>query len=605
VLVPAARVPCSGYAGPGLVRAVLVWCLSRACAGVNTSAGGRRSVPGSMSGPQTGRASLARPTLCAATPFVTRTAEIFDEPPPTASPRGVANPAPSPSAPRSQRPSGDAPVPSCAPSTQAQTLYLRSGEIQTIIWTTGLRPDLSWLDAPIFDRKGRVDHDGGVTASSGLYLIGMPFLRRENRHSLTAPPPTPLISPTTSCVTSIPPKENPMDNHYDVIVVVGGRVAGAATAMLLARSGLRVLVIEAARQGTDTLSTHALMRGGVTQLHRWGLLDAVIATGTPANRATQFTYGDDTETIEIRTRDGISALRAPRRTVLDALLLDAAREAGAEIRSPARVTRLLIDRDIVRGVEGITRGTNARFQATATITVGADGRGSMVADAVDAEFQRRGTASGAIIYGYFPGLARDRYHWAYRPGVTAGVVPTGDGLACIWAGTPTARFDTLRPNSLETSFRLLLAEAAPKVAQSIAHTASADRLRGFPGVPGYIRSCGGPGWALVGDAGYYKDPITAHGITDALRDAELLARAVLAAPRGRPAQLAALRDYQHIRNRLSEPLFDVTERIASYQWDLAELREHLLALSQAMQPEVDALLGLDRPDDQSRPLLAG
>ena len=259
----------------------------------------------------------------------------------------------------------------------------------------------------------------------------------------------------------------------------------------------------------------------------------------------------------------------------------------------------------MRGVEGIVRGAGASFQATATITVGADGRGSMVAEAVDSEFERRGNASGAIIYGYFPGLARDRYQWTYQLGAAAGVVPTGDGLACVWAGTATARFNALRHNSLETSFRSLLAEAAPQVAQSIANTASAGRLRGFPGIPGYIRSCGGPGWALVGDAGYYKDPITAHGITDALRDADLLARAILDAPRGGPAQLAALHDYQHTRNRLSENLFDVTERIASYQWDLAELRTHLLALSQAMRPEVDALLGLDRSDDQSRPLLAG
>jgi len=385
-----------------------------------------------------------------------------------------------------------------------------------------------------------------------------------------------------------------METNYDVIVV-GGRVAGAATAMLLARAGLRVLVIEASRQGTDTLSTHALMRGGETQLHRWGLLEAVIATGTPAIRATDFTYGDDTETVEIHAYDGISALRAPRRTVLDALLLDAAREAGAEIRSPARVTRLLTDRGRVQGVEGgIMRGADTAFRATATITVGADGRGSMVAEAVDAEFQRRGTASGAIIYGYFPGLPSDRYHWIYRPGVTAGVIPTGDGLSCVWVGTPTARFDSLRPNRLETSFRSLLAEAAPQVAQSIANSASAGRLRGFPGMPGYIRSGGGPGWALVGDAGYYKDPITAHGITDALRDAELLARAVLDTPCAGTARLNALHEYERTRDRLSEPLFDVTERIASYDWDLAALRGHLRELSGAMRPEVDTILGFDQ-----------
>ena len=143
------------------------------------------------------------------------------------------------------------------------------------------------------------------------------------------------------------------------------------------------------------------------------------------------------------------------------------------------------------------------------------------------------------------------------------------------------------------------------MAQSIATTASVGRLRGFPGTPGWIRSSGGPGWALVGDAGYYKDPITAHGITDALRDAELLARAVLDAPHGGHAQIGALRYYQHVRNLLSEPFFDLTERIASYQWDLAELRGLLRSLSRAMHPELDALLGLDRPDDQSRPLLAG
>ncbi|BCI87312.1 hypothetical protein NIIDMKKI_25180 [Mycobacterium kansasii] len=151
-----------------------------------------------------------------------------------------------------------------------------------------------------------------------------------------------------------------MDNHYDVIVI-GGRCAGASTAMLLARAGLRVLVVEAARRGTDTLSTHALMRGGVLQLHRWGLLDAVVASGAPAVRATQFSYGDEVETIDIRPGDGISALRAPRRTVLDALLLDAAAAAGAEIRSPARVTRLLSRDGRVCGVDGVNRETETHF----------------------------------------------------------------------------------------------------------------------------------------------------------------------------------------------------------------------------------------------------
>jgi 2-polyprenyl-6-methoxyphenol hydroxylase-like FAD-dependent oxidoreductase len=384
-----------------------------------------------------------------------------------------------------------------------------------------------------------------------------------------------------------------MDHHYDAIVV-GGRCAGAATAMLLARGGLHVLVVEAARPGTDTLSTHALMRGGVLQLHRWGLLDAVIDAGTPTIASTEFAYGDDIETVDIRPSGGISALRAPRRTVLDSLLLEAARAAGAEVRIPARVTRLLTDGGRVRGIEGIERGTGTRFRATAPLTIGADGRNSTIAQAVDASVRRRGTASSAVVYGYFRGLPRDRYHWAYRPGVAAGVVPTGDGLACVWAGTASARFAQQRSPGLDATYWSLLTEAAPGLARSIGAAPPVGTLRGFPGQPGWIRASAGPGWALVGDAGYFKDPITAHGITDALRDAELLARAVLNAPRRGKAQLNALLDYERTRDRLSEPLFGITERIASFKWDLAELRGHLRELSNAMRPEVNALLAFDQ-----------
>src|SRR6266536_664185 len=161
-----------------------------------------------------------------------------------------------------------------------------------------------------------------------------------------------------------------MDPRYDTIVV-GGRCAGAATAMLLARGGLRVLVIEAGRPGTETLSTHALMRGGVLQLDRWGLLDAVVAAGTPAIRYAEFVYGEQVETLDIRPGGGVCALYAPRRTLLDPLLLEAARAAGAEVRTAARVTGILTDEHGVYGVDGVQRGRP--FRATAALTIGTDG----------------------------------------------------------------------------------------------------------------------------------------------------------------------------------------------------------------------------------------
>ena len=173
------------------------------------------------------------------------------------------------------------------------TLDLRSGEIRTILWATGFRPDLSWLDVPVFDRKGRIRHDGGVTASPGLYLIGMPFLRRRKSSFIDgAAADAADLSDHLARYLDIQLRSIPWTTTTTRSSSADA-CAGAATAMLLARGGLRVLVIEAARRGTDTLSTHALMRGGVLQLHRWGLLDAVVAAGTPAIRATEFSYGDD------------------------------------------------------------------------------------------------------------------------------------------------------------------------------------------------------------------------------------------------------------------------------------------------------------------------
>jgi flavin-dependent dehydrogenase len=376
--------------------------------------------------------------------------------------------------------------------------------------------------------------------------------------------------------------------RYDAIVV-GARVAGAATAMMLARRNLRVLLVDRARPGTDTLSTHALMRGGVYQLQRWGLLDRVVEAGTPPVRRTTFRYEDGSHEIPIKAKGGVDALYAPRRTVLDPILATAAEEAGADVRFGVTVTGLL--RDATGRVTGIEARDRAgrTMTARAPVTVGADGLNSFVARTVRAPVYRRGANAGAFIFGYWSGLENDGYEWCYRPGVGAGLIPTNDGQTVAWVGASSQRFFAELRRDLHASFHQVLAEAAPAdVVDRVTAARRTSPLRGFPGVPGFLRQPAGPGWALVGDAGYFKDPITAHGITDALRDADLLARAVSAG--GDPEALTA---YQHRRDAMSIPLLAASDQIASYQWDMPRLRELLLDMNKAMNAEFAELQDLD------------
>jgi len=385
-------------------------------------------------------------------------------------------------------------------------------------------------------------------------------------------------------------------SRHDV-VVVGGRVAGAATAMLLARRGVRVLVLERApTPGTDTLSTLALMRAGVLQLGRWGLLGRLEAAGTPPVRQTVVHYGDEAELVPIKEKAGVAALYAPRRTVLDAMLVEAAAEAGAEVRFGAAVADVVRENGRVAGVAGRDRDGQA-FEARASLVVGADGMSSVVARAVGAPTTWQGKSAGAFVYGFWTGLDVPGYEWFYRVGATAGIIPTNDGRHCVWAGARPERFRELARGGLERCFDELLAEAAPEAVGAVAGGRREERLRGFPGLPGYLRKPWGAGWALVGDAGSFRDPIGAHGITDALRDAELLARevpAVLADPAGEGRALAG---YGRRRDEAAVPLAEITDAVASYAWTLPELRDLLIALSKAMGREVEMLTGLDAVTD--------
>jgi 2-polyprenyl-6-methoxyphenol hydroxylase-like FAD-dependent oxidoreductase len=210
------------------------------------------------------------------------------------------------------------------------------------------------------------------------------------------------------------------DGHdYDVIVV-GARAAGAATAMLLARLGWRVLALERTQRGTDTLSTHALMRGGVLQLHRWGLLDAVKAAATPPIRTTTFHYGDESVRLSMKPSAGIDALFAPRRTVVDPILVDAAIEAGAEVRFGVTVSALrrAWDGRVVGVKTRDAEGTTSDLRAS--LVVGADGARSFVARSVGAAVTHRAVHTSSVVYAYFGDEGEDArsfegYEWCYPP----------------------------------------------------------------------------------------------------------------------------------------------------------------------------------------------
>ena len=358
--------------------------------------------------------------------------------------------------------------------------------------------------------------------------------------------------------------------------------------MLLARQGMRVLVVDPTSRGSDTLSTHALMRGGVLQLHRWGLLDAVRAADTPTIRTTTFHYGDEAIEVSIKERDNVDGLYAPRRTVLDAILCDAALAAGAEVVHGHSVV------DVLRAPDGRVRGANIAgadqhvINVAADLVIGADGVRSRVARILEAELDYTVLHTTASIYGYWKDLGWEGFHWLYNIGGAVGSIPTNDGDTCVFASLPPTRFEEERANGLDALYHAVLSEVSPELARSVNASEASGKLRAFAGTTGFLRRSSGPGWALVGDAGYFKDPITAHGITDALRDAELLARAVADGGGG------ALAGYQETRDGLVKGLLDVTDHIASFEWDLDEAKEDHLVLSREMNAEVGLLRALDQ-----------
>jgi flavin-dependent dehydrogenase len=388
-----------------------------------------------------------------------------------------------------------------------------------------------------------------------------------------------------------------MTPEYDVIVV-GARVAGASTAMLLARLGHRVLMVDRASMPSDVVSTHAILRSGVLQLTRWGLLDRLVAAGTPPVKDIILGFGDERISFQVRPEYGVDTLFAPRRHLLDAILVEAAEEAGAELVDRTRMIDLIRgDRGEVAGI--LVKRGGEEVALTSRMVVGADGVWSRTADLIGADAYESHPATNAVNYAYYSGVDADGFWFQFTPGVNAGVIPTNDGLCCVFVGRLDDRSAEFRADP-EAEFNRLLHRAGADLAERVQAGSRATPFRGTPGLPGFVRRPWGPGWALVGDAGYTKDPISAHGISDALRDAELCARAVDRSLCRPGEAVAAMSRYQATRDLLSLRMFRESGALAGYRWDAAEASTRMRAISESVRAECAYLEAL--PEWTTRPL---
>ncbi len=379
-----------------------------------------------------------------------------------------------------------------------------------------------------------------------------------------------------------------MATQYDAIVV-GARCAGSPTAMLLAREGYRVLVVDRATFPSDTISTHHLHAPGVAALRRWGLLDRLIEAGTPPID----TYAVDFGPFTIMGTPGTAY--APRRTVLDKLLVDAASDAGVEIREGFIVEGLVFEDGRVAGIRG-HRKDEATVTERARVVVGADGRYSLVADAVGAEEYDTKPKLLASYYSYWSDVPLDgRFGNWVRPYRGMAAWPTNDGLTLVIAGWPYREVEANRTD-VERHFYETL-DTAPEFAERVRAGRREERFVGAA-VPGYFRTPFGPGWALVGDAGYNTDYITAQGITDAFLHAELCARALHETLAGERPFDEAMEEYRTARDAQVKPMYELTAEFASLEPAPPELQQLLAAVAQSQEAMDDfarVLAGITSP----------
>jgi 2-polyprenyl-6-methoxyphenol hydroxylase-like FAD-dependent oxidoreductase len=374
---------------------------------------------------------------------------------------------------------------------------------------------------------------------------------------------------------------------YDAIVI-GARCAGSPTAMLLARKGYRVLLLDRAGFPSDTLSTHYIHQPGISSLNRWGLLDEVVASNSPPATQQLLDIGPFALRGTPPPVDGVSAGHAPRRRVLDQILVNAAAAAGVEVRERFTVDTLLTDDgDRVTGVRGHGAAGTAVTEE-ARIVIGADGLHSLLARKVQAPAYQVQPTFTCAYYTYWSDLPVEGVELYPRPDRMIIAGPTNDAQTLVICYWPRAAFHEIRAD-IEGNFLRAL-DLAPGLAERARAGRRSERFRGTADLQNLFRRPFGPGWALVGDAGYHKDPITAQGITDAFRDADLVAEAIDDGLSGRRPLADALADYERRRNEAVTPMYQLTCQFAGLEPPTPEMRQLFGAL-RGNQAQTDRFFG--------------
>ncbi|HSJ72573.1 MAG TPA: NAD(P)/FAD-dependent oxidoreductase, partial [Acidimicrobiia bacterium] len=329
---------------------------------------------------------------------------------------------------------------------------------------------------------------------------------------------------------------------------------------------------------------------GVLQLARWGILDRIIDAGTPPIRHVTLGFGDERIPFRVREELGVDTFYAPRRYILDSILLNVARETGCDVREGLSVKDLLWD--TVGRVVGVVAHCGGSVESiTARYVIGADGHKSRVADLAGSSVRRSHPATNAVSYAYYSGVDIPGFWFQFTPGVNTGLIPTNDDQCLVFAGRPTElhqRFST----DPEGEFMRLLEHGGADMADRVRAGTRVGRFHGTNGVSGLLRQAWGPGWALVGDAGYTKDPISAHGISDALRDAELCARAISGALHNPEREREALDWYETLRDSMSMRLFEESEALARFEWGPEEASARMRVISDEVRAESETMISL-------------